>query len=131
MPDPRTSLALLQLADIGRVPDPPPWRWAIVRLEGGGRLRLSPEARAALGAEPGHIVEVRGLCGPVALVLRPAGRGRAATIDARGRLYVPMWLRSEVSPSYLIGTRTATATVVVAPTTVLDDLGDQLLGEQP
>ncbi len=93
MPDPRTSPALLQLAEIGCVSDPPTWHWAIARLEGCGRLCLPPEARVALG--------------------------------------VPMWLRGGPSAPYLIGTRADTATVVVAPATLLDDLGAQLSGERP
>lgn len=130
MPDPRTSTALRQLADIGSAPDPPAWSWGVVRLEPCGRLLLSPEARTVLGALRGQVLDVRGLCGPTALVLRPAGRGRTISIDRRGRIYVPMWLRR--SPSYLIGTRDEDpATVVVAPATVLDDLGDDLAGQQP
>jgi hypothetical protein len=129
MPDPRTSPALRRLAAIGRAPDPPSWTWAVVRLEPCGRLLLSPEARVVLGARPGDVLDVRGLCGPTALALQPAGRGRAITIDRRGRIYVPAWLRQR--PSYLIGTRADPATVVIAPTTVLDDLGDDLAGERP
>ncbi|HMJ74465.1 MAG TPA: hypothetical protein VK507_00745 [Iamia sp.] len=129
MPDPRTSPALRQLAAIGRDPDPLAWSWAVVRLELCGRLLLSPEARTTLGARPGHVLDVRGLCNTTALVLRAIGRGRTITVDRRGRIYVPMWLRR--GPSYLIGARADSATVVLVPVTVLDALGDDLEGEEP
>jgi hypothetical protein len=52
------------------------------------------------------------------------------SIDARGRLIVPMWLRGGPSPSYLIGTRADSATVIVVPAAVLEALGEDLAGDQ-
>lgn len=49
------------------------------------------------------------------------------TIDGRGRLYVPVWLRRSPVPWLLVGTRAAASIVVVAPASVLDGLGDRLL----
>lgn len=53
------------------------------------------------------------------------------TVDGRGRLYVPVWLRRGHGTWLIVGTQAATSIVVVAPTSMLDALGDQLAGETP
>jgi hypothetical protein len=57
--------------------------------------------------------------------------GAPLTIDSRARLCVPAWLRRQPVTSMLVGTRDDTGFVVIAPTTVLDPLGDVLVGESP
>jgi hypothetical protein len=105
---PQGQSALRQLAESGRVSDPPTWSCAVVRLEACGRLLLRE---------------------PTALVLR-RGPGSGSGRRSRGRLDVPVWLRGGPSPSSLVGTRAATATAVVAPATVLDALAEALAREQ-
>jgi DNA-binding transcriptional regulator/RsmH inhibitor MraZ len=129
MPDLRTSTALRQLTDLSLDPDPSEWAWAVVRLDPKGRLALPLGARIALGPHGMERIEVRGVCHRVALVLSPDGAGAAMTIDGRGRLCVPVWLRRGSTSSVLVGANHATSLVVVAPTAVLDGLGDVLVGE--
>lgn len=62
------------------------------------------------------------------LVLRPeAMDGRSMTVDGRGRIYLPMWLRRH--PGFLVGTHTAPEdpAVVIVPAALFDAMGDQLL----
>lgn len=62
------------------------------------------------------------------LVLRPhADSRRAVTVDGRGRIYLPVWLRRH--PSFPIGTHTDPdqQTVVVVPAALFDAIGDRLL----
>jgi hypothetical protein len=99
-----------------------------VPLEPSGRLRLPIEACRALGASPGARAAARGVCHPTVLVLRSTGGGRSLTIDGRGRLYVPVWLRRGHATHLVVGTQPATSTVAVARTSLLDALGDQLAG---
>lgn len=48
------------------------------------------------------------------------------TVDVRGRIYLPVWLRRH--PDFLIGTHTADdPAVVIVPAAVVDAIGDQLL----
>lgn len=129
MRDPRTSTALRLLADLGTDPDPPRWAWAIARLEPTGRIVLPAEARDALGAGVGERCAVRGICHRVALTLRPDGAGAPMTVDGRGRVRVPAWLRRPGVDALLVGTHRSVAVVVVAPATVLHGLGDALVGE--
>jgi DNA-binding transcriptional regulator/RsmH inhibitor MraZ len=129
MPDLRTSTALRQLNDLGRDAELSPWAWAVVRPDPAGRLLLPIEARAVLGIPPGQRFTVRGVCHRVTLALTADGAGAALTVDSRARLCLPAWLRQRAPSAVLVGTNTATALVVVAPTTVLDGLGDVLMGE--
>ena len=130
MPDLHNSTALRQLTDLGgHDPDPPDWVWAVARLELNGRLLLPVEARHALRAGARGHGDAIGRCHGAALVLRSAGHGRPLAIDGRGRLYVPVWLRRSPLPCLLVGTHAAASVVVVAPASVLDGLGDQLVGE--
>lgn len=128
MRDLRYSTALRQLADLGPDRGPSPWAWAVVRLDPKGRVVLPADARLALGAPPGRQSSVRGMCHRVALVLSPDGAGVAMTVDSRGRLVVPAWLRRGPGSSVVVGTRHDPLVVVVAPTYVLDGLGDVLVG---
>lgn len=89
---------------------------------------LPAGARLALGSPPGRQTSVRGFCHRVALVVSPDGAGAAMTVDSRGRLVVPAWLRRGPSAAMVVGTRRDASVVVVAPTTVLDVLGEILMG---
>jgi hypothetical protein len=130
----RHNTALRQLADLDHDdPGPSGWRWAICRIEAQGRLRLPAAARAALDATGGTSTRVRSISGGVALVLRldGTGGGVTVTVDGRGRLRLPVWLR-QAAPEGLVvvGTRDDPAGVVVASTRVLDGLGELLVGER-
>lgn len=100
----------------------------MVALEPSGRVRLPADACAALDARPGDSVEARGVCRRDALVLRTAGDGRRLTIDGRGRLYVPAWMRRGDETSMIVGTRHADRVVVLAAATVFDRVGEVLIG---
>ena len=128
MHDPRNSTALRQLADLGPDPDPPRWRWGIVRPDPEGRLRLPAEARRALRFRPGHRHHVRGICHRFALVARVDDAGASLVVDSRGRLTLPVWLRRGTDRALVVGSDAAATTVVVAPIAVLDRLGELLAG---
>lgn len=100
----------------------------MVRLEPSGRVRLPTAACAALEAHLGSSVEVSGVCHSDAFVVRAAGDGRRLTIDQRGRLYVPAWVRRGGNASLIVGTRHRDRIVVLAAPTVLDRVGDVLIG---
>lgn len=127
MRDSKNRTALQELSDLGRDPGPLRWDWAIVGLEACGRLLLPDEARRALGAGPGDRTEVWGVCRRAALVLRADGGGRR-TVDRRGRLYVPAWLRRGPDAGLVVGTHLATLIVVVTSSSWLDGLGDEVAG---
>jgi hypothetical protein len=129
MPDPRTSTALLQLTDLGREPAPSRWSWAVRTYEPGGRLRLPADALAAIGHRPGVSRDVHGRCQRVGLVI--AGGlpvGARLTVDPWARLMLPAWLRRGAERSLLIGADLDASVLVVAPTSVLNAVGDLLLG---
>lgn len=125
MSDSRTSTALRQLSGLGREPDPPGWVWAVVTPERTGRLGLPPAASAALGAGAGVAVRAAAVCHSDTLVVRRAGAGRAVTVDGRGRMYLPVAMRSE-GPALLVGAHQADEVVVIVSVTVLERLGDVL-----
>jgi hypothetical protein len=129
MPDLRTGTALRQLHDLGPDPAEIRWRWAVARVEPSCRVVLRGEARVVLGAAS----EVRGACNRVAFLLRPDGPGAAVVIDGRGRVRLPAWLRGAAlaAGGVLVGIRRDPALVVVAPTGVLDGVGDILVGDRP
>lgn len=129
MHDSRNPTALHHLADLGRDAGPPRWDWAIARLEPTGRLLLPVEACRALAATSG--AEVRGVCHATVLVLTPGGGGRRLTIDARRRLYVPVWVRRGHDTTLVVGTQRANPIVVVASTELLDPIGNQMAGGTP
>ena len=104
-----------------------PWRWSAAEPEPSGRLLLTPVARRVLGADGGPSQPVSGSVRGDTLVLRPHhADGRAMTVDGRGRMYLPVWLRRQ--PGFLIGTNTTPdVAVVVVPAALFDAIGDQLL----
>jgi len=127
MHDPRISTAMSQLADLART-EPSPWAWAVAHVDPKGRVALPAEARLVLEVAQGRRTSVRGVCNRVALVVRAEGPGAAVAVDARGRLAVPVWLRRPPPAPVVVGTQQDTAVVVIAPTTVLEGLGDLLVG---
>lgn len=129
MPDPRTSTALRQLTDLGRELEPSRWSWAVRTYEPGGRIRLPADARAAIGFRPGTPCEVSGRCQRVGLVIghdRPGGA--RLTVDPWGRLMLPAWLRRGAERALLIGSDIEASVLVVAPASVLDSVGELLVG---
>ena len=104
------------------------WRWSAADPEASGRLLLPSGARRCLGADSSEARSVSGVVRGNTLVLRPgAGSGRSMTVDGRGRLYLPVWLRRH--SGFLIGTHTVPEdpAVVIVPASVFDAMGDQLL----
>ena len=105
-----------------------PWRWSAAEPEPSGRLLLPSAARCCLAADSSEARSVSGVVRGDTLVLRPgAGNGRSMTVDSRGRIYLPVWLRRH--PGFLIGTHTLPAdpAVVIVPAALFDAMGDQLL----
>ena len=107
------------------------WCFAIVVLERAGRVRLPPAARAAIGECASLRASTRG----EVVLLRGGGGGRAVTIDGRGRLVVPCWLRDAAGPamSLVIGTRRELddePIVLLAPPRLLAGFADALVGER-
>lgn len=105
-----------------------PWRWSGAEPEPSGRLTLPPSARRALVRDAGSAVEVAGVVRGDTLVLRPgAVDGRSMTVDGRGRIYLPVWLRRH--PGFIVGTHhdAGEVAVVVVPAVLFDAVGDRLL----
>ena len=106
-----------------------PWRWAGAEPDPSGRLQLPPPARRALADDARGAIEVDGVVRGDTLVLRPGTvAGRDMTVDARGRIYLPLWLRRH--SCFLIGTHNRDAgevAVVVVPAVLFDTIGDRLL----
>lgn len=127
---PRTS-SVPVLPDLTGPPlEASPWRWGGAEPDPGGRVQLPPAARRALVGDADAAVEVDGVVRGDTLVLRPAPvAGRSMTVDARGRIYLPQWLRRH--PSFLVGTHhhddAGEVAVVVVPATLFDVVGDRLL----
>jgi hypothetical protein len=122
MHDPRIPTALRQLTDLGRDDLPSRWSWAIVGRERIGRIRLPAPAIAALDVGAGG--EVRMRSNRLAVIVRPDGPGAAGTVDGRGRLFVPVWLRQAGSRALLVGTWADRSLVVVAPVALGVELED-------
>ena len=71
-----------------------PWRWSAAEPEPSGRLLLPAIARRVLGADAAEARVASGAVRGDTLVLRPGTTsGRAMTVDVRGRIYLPVWLR--------------------------------------
>lgn len=126
---PRTPPAPV-LPDLTGPPVPlSPWRWGGAKPDPAGRLQLPPAARRALVGEADAAVEVDGVVRGDTLVLRPdAVDGRSVTVDGRGRIYLPAWLRRH--PGFLVGTHHLVdggVAVVVVPAVLFDAIGDRLL----
>jgi bifunctional DNA-binding transcriptional regulator/antitoxin component of YhaV-PrlF toxin-antitoxin module len=119
----RTSLSMLRELDSERRVSQ--WRYWIVGVESIGRITLPTDARRALDVG----TSVQAVSRELVLVLHRGGGGVCLLIDRRGRLVLPAWLRPAVdaSGSVLVAARAAgLPTVVVVPTTVVDDLVDHL-----
>jgi hypothetical protein len=106
------------------------WRWSAAEPESSGRLLLSVAARRVLGtdADADQPGAVSGTVRGDTLVLRPGtNSGRAMTLDGRGRIYLPVWLRRHAG--FFIGTHTIPddPAVAVVPAALFDSIGDQLL----
>lgn len=131
---PRTPPAAV-LPDLTGPPiEDSPWRWSGAEPEPSGRLTLPPAARRALVGHGAGAVEVAGIVRGDTLVLRAGSVvGRTMTVDARGRIYLPVWLRRHAS--FLIGTHhhhhhhdaADGVAVVVVPAVLFDAIGDRLL----
>ena len=110
--------------------EPPPaaatprWAFAIAAMATTGRISLPTGALGALGVEPGSTV--RGFARGDRLVLHHDCAGRPVTIDARGRLTLPVWLRRAAHPtcSVLIATSLEAGVVVVVPISALEAVAD-------
>lgn len=128
---PASAAVLRRLADIGDLDPPPPrFSWSLVRVERTGRIPVPGPARAALGAAADTATRVAALtCGDVLVLRQLPAPGRALTIDARGRCYVPAWLRDH--GELLVGASHLVATVLITPAETLDALGDRLLDQVP
>lgn len=101
------------------------WVWAIGQPEAAGRLRLAAAAKHTLGLRPSQPGHVRGLCHNSGLVLHATETtGARLRVDGAGRLTLPMWLRDR--GPLAIGTNQAAGVVVIAPTAVLDPVGELL-----
>ncbi len=128
MHDPRTSTALRTLAELTGDPPPRRWTWSVGRLDTAGRVSLGPPAADVLGRGPLQVRWHR-----LALLVEPGDNGESAagtvTIDRRGRLLVPVWLRDRGS-EVLIGADHASGRVLIAPIEVLDRFGDVLAGDR-
>jgi bifunctional DNA-binding transcriptional regulator/antitoxin component of YhaV-PrlF toxin-antitoxin module len=112
----------------GEGPEPARWRHWVVEVERTGRVTLPSAARRIADG----LTSVRALSGDDALVLRRDGLGAATTLDGRGRLLLPVWLRRVAAPagSVLVAARRPDAPVVViAPVGALDALVDALCRE--
>jgi hypothetical protein len=77
---------------------PPPsskrWSWAVVGVDPGGRVRLPPPARRALGAETGGVIARAAARGAVLVVQESGdGAGVQVAVDGRGRMSLPEWWR--------------------------------------
>jgi len=115
----------------------------VVGVDPGGRVRLPPPARRALGAETGGVIARAAARGAV-LVVRASGdvAGVPVAVDGRGRVSLPAWWRRACAGgACAVATRTGTgeaagdaagegALVMLAPTGVLDGLADVLVGER-
>ena len=124
MHDPRTSPALRTLAHLTGDPPPARWSWSVRRLDSAGRLCLTRSALAVLGPGPW-----RARWHHLALLVETdtSGQGPRATVDDRGRLTVPIWLRQR-GRDVLVGLDHDQPGLLVAPAEVLDRLGDVLAG---
>ena len=105
-----------------------PWRWSAAEPEPSGRLLLPRAARRALGIDGDRTTSVSGVVRGDTLALRPPpAAGRSMTVDGRGRIYLPVWLRRH--PGFLIGSHDdpTDVAVVVVPAVLFDAVGDRLL----
>jgi len=131
-PDRWTQLPLPRLFDDDdEADDPDRWSFAIVALDGHGRLALPAATRAGFADTSTLWVSTRG----DAVVVRSRGPGHRVAVDGRGRIVVPQWLRDAAEPtrSVLVATRSnrpLEPLALVAPSRVLDGWADTVAGER-
>ena len=107
------------------------WSFAIVALQRNGRVTLPAAARYALDG----CASLRAVPRGEIVLVGPGAAGRPVTIDGRGRLVVPCWLRGAAEPagSLLVGTRAmrdVEPIVLLAPPRLLAGFADALVGER-
>ena len=98
------------------------WRYWVVAVERSGRVTLPADVRRVLGV--GEFVSA--VTGDV-LLLRRTGVGARLSMDSRGRVVLPAWLRqaARLSGSVVVAARLSELPlVVIADTVVLDELVD-------
>ena len=105
------------------------WSFAIVALERNGRVTLPAAARHALD----ECASLRAVARGEIVLVGPGAAGRPVTIDGRGRLVVPCWLRGAAEPagSLLVGTRAmrdVEPIALLAPPRLLAGFADALVG---
>jgi hypothetical protein len=61
-------------------------------------------------------------------VITPDRGGALLTIDPWGRIMLPTWVRRGAERSLLIGADLDASRLVIAPTSVLDSVGELLVG---
>jgi DNA-binding transcriptional regulator/RsmH inhibitor MraZ len=104
------------------------WRHWIVGIDDLGRVTLPAPVRDAVPATEAVRATSRGN----SLLLRRGAEGAAIHVDSRGRVVVPAWLRrlSEPARSVLLAAECPDmALVVLTPSTAIDDLVEDLVGE--
>ena len=122
----RSALSLLNGPGASRWE--PRWRYWVVAVERIGRVTLPADVRRVLGA--GDFVSA--LTGDLVLLLRRTGVGARLSMDSRGRVVLPAWLRQTArsSGSVLVAARLSELPVVfIADTVVFDRLVDRVTVE--
>jgi hypothetical protein len=130
-PDRWTQLRLPRLFDDDEADGADRWSFAIVALDGHGRMALPAATRAVFADATSLRVSTRG----DAVVVRRHGPGHRVAVDGRGRIVVPRWLRDAAEPtrSVLVATRSdgpLEPLALVAPTRVLHGWADTVVGER-
>ncbi len=130
-PDRWTQLPLPRLFDDDEADGADRWSFAIVALDGHGRMALPVATRAGFADTPSLWVSTRG----DVVVVRSRGPGHRVAVDGRGRMVVPRWLRDAADPtrSVLVASRSdrdLAPLALVAPTRVLHGWADTVAGER-
>ena len=121
----RSALSLLSGLGLSRCERR--WHYWVVAVERIGRVTLPADVRQLLGA--GEFVSV--VTGDL-LLLRRTGVGARLSLDSRGRVVLPAWLRqaARLSGSVVVAARLSDPPlVVIADTMVLDELVDRVTAE--
>jgi hypothetical protein len=104
------------------------WRYWVVGVDSIGRVTLPAQARPAEGTPEPLLVTSSGR----ALLIRRKGIGSERHLDKRGRLTLSEWLRRFIGPQGAVLVAVSapeTSTVLIAATTLLDELVGGLAGE--
>ena len=97
-------------------------------LDSAGRLSLPSDARQLCDGA----ASVQASSYGAAVVLCRDGAGAPLSVDRRGRVQLPTWLRREVASAgavFVAARRPDASVVVITPATGLDALADALVGE--